>query len=291
MLRKGFSAFLIAFTFFAIFFIFSPRASQVCAYGNGDCDGLTPKNKGDICYTGSPGPDVAPGYQCGDKSDYVYDEDIGGSPQGDHTMPCSDGPGFANGSCCTKGTPLPKLPDHAGYTLGGQCSLSSICYTGSYSNPRPGQQCGGLAGWHYGTTGGNQPSVPSCAAIGIGNAVCCDVGEATSKAFNLNPCPSDSTNGDCKSIVTALGKIDVSSPTDFIAKAFGILLSFAGGIALIIIIFSGYRLLISQGDPEKVKNARETLTSAIVGLLFIIFSIVILQVIAIDIFHIPGFTK
>ena len=47
--------------------------------------------------------------------------------------------------------------------------------------------------------------------------------------------------------------------------------------------------MISQGNPEQVKGAREQLTAAIIGLLFIIFSLVILQVIGFNILRIPGF--
>lgn len=46
--------------------------------------------------------------------------------------------------------------------------------------------------------------------------------------------------------------------------------------------------MTSQGDHEKVKEAREILTSAIIGLLFLIFSLVILEVIGVDLLHIPG---
>ncbi len=49
--------------------------------------------------------------------------------------------------------------------------------------------------------------------------------------------------------------------------------------------------MASSGNPEKVQAAREQLTSAVVGLLFIIFSITILQVIGVDILHIPGLNK
>ncbi len=89
---------------------------------------------------------------------------------------------------------------------------------------------------------------------------------------------------------TALGKI-FTDPTNFVRNFFGILLSLAGGIALILIIISGYRLMASGGNPEKVQAAREQLTSAIVGLLFIIFSLSILQIIGVDILKIPGFSR
>lgn len=89
---------------------------------------------------------------------------------------------------------------------------------------------------------------------------------------------------------TALGSIS-TDPAGFVKSIFSILLSLSGGVALVLIIISGYRLMSSQGNPERVQAAREQLTSAIVGLLFIIFSITILQIIGVDILHIPGLTK
>ena len=103
-------------------------------------------------------------------------------------------------------------------------------------------------------------------------------GSATSK----EPCP----NNKCD---TAIGVVDVSSPVVVVTKIFSIALSLGGFAALIIIIFSGYKLLVSRANKEIVQGARETLTSAIVGLLFIVFSLVILSVIAGDIIKIPGF--
>lgn len=103
-------------------------------------------------------------------------------------------------------------------------------------------------------------------------------GSATSK----EPCP----NNKCD---TAIGIVDVSSPVVVVTKIFSIALSLGGFAALIIIIFSGYKLLVSRANKEIVQGARETLTSAIVGLLFIVFSLVILSVIAGDIIKIPGF--
>ncbi len=96
-----------------------------------------------------------------------------------------------------------------------------------------------------------------------------------------NPC----STGSC---ATAIGSIS-TDVTAFITNVFRILLGFSGGIALILIISSGYKFMTSQGNPEQVQAAKETLTSAIVGLLFIIFSFVILQVIGADILKIPGF--
>jgi len=93
---------------------------------------------------------------------------------------------------------------------------------------------------------------------------------------------------DVTTINTAIGPI--STDLKGLEKdVFGIVLGLSGGIALIMIIISGYKFMISQGNPEALKDAQEQLTSAIVGLLFIILSFVILRVIGIDILGIPNF--
>lgn len=94
----------------------------------------------------------------------------------------------------------------------------------------------------------------------------------------------------CTKIDTAVGPFDITAE-GFVKKIFAILLSLSGGIAVILIIVSGYRLMGSQGNPEKIQAAREQLTSAIIGLLFIIFSVAILQIIGVDILRLPGINR
>ena len=105
------------------------------------------------------------------------------------------------------------------------------------------------------------------------------------KAYAAGPCSGDASN--CV-IQTAIGPIS-TNPAEFTKTLFGIVLGVSGGIAIILIIMAGYRYMTSQGNPESIKAANEQLTSAIIGLLFIIFSFVILQVIGVNILHIPGF--
>ncbi len=56
--------------------------------------------------------------------------------------------------------------------------------------------------------------------------------------------PSVCPNDTCQ---TAFGPIS-TKPLDFVKSIFGILLSLSGGIALILIIISGYRIMFSQGN-------------------------------------------
>ncbi len=48
------------------------------------------------------------------------------------------------------------------------------------------------------------------------------------------------------------------------------------------IIMAGYSYLTSQGQPDKVKEASEKLTSAILGIIFIALSLVILRIIVVS---------
>lgn len=60
-----------------------------------------------------------------------------------------------------------------------------------------------------------------------------------------------------------------------------------GVIALLCIIYSAFMMQTSEGNPEKIKKAQENLTSCILGLLLIIFSVFILRLIGVDILKIP----
>lgn len=96
------------------------------------------------------------------------------------------------------------------------------------------------------------------------------------------PCPGNLCN-------IGLGIKVPTNPSAVITKFFAVLLSVSGGIALLIIMFSGYNIMSSRGNPEKFEGARETLIAAIIGLFFIIFSLVALQVIGYDLLRIPEF--
>lgn len=102
------------------------------------------------------------------------------------------------------------------------------------------------------------------------------------------PCAVPLQNGSCPAVNTAFGTWS-TDPSQFVTNLFGVLLSLSGAIGVLIIMIAGYRLMMSQGDPERIQAAREQITAAIVGILFIIFSFVILQIIGVDLLHIPGF--
>jgi len=100
------------------------------------------------------------------------------------------------------------------------------------------------------------------------------------------------SSGVCLKVATSLPSGNISTnPAQFIVKILAIILSFAGGIALLLIISAGYKIITSNGKAEGIQQGRDQLISAIIGLLFIIFSFVIFQLITSDILKIPGITK
>jgi len=66
-------------------------------------------------------------------------------------------------------------------------------------------------------------------------------------------------------------------------------MSISGGIGIVSLITAGFLYSISSGDPKRTTEARELMTSTVIGLLFIIFSVTILRFIAADLIKIPGF--
>ncbi len=89
-------------------------------------------------------------------------------------------------------------------------------------------------------------------------------------------------------IWTAVGCIKWE-PQTIVRQILRVALSIAGGVALLMILAAGFLFSTSQGDPKRVSEARELISSAVIGLLFIIFSVTILQFIGVSILQIPGF--
>lgn len=108
----------------------------------------------------------------------------------------------------------------------------------------------------------------------------------------INPStPQYQACADCFSgngIWTAIGCIP-SKPESVVEVVITIGLALGGGIVLVMILIGSFMLSVSQGDPNKTKEAKEIITAAVIGLLFVIFSVTILQFIGVSILHIPGF--
>lgn len=94
---------------------------------------------------------------------------------------------------------------------------------------------------------------------------------------------------DKKGIWTAVGCLESDISSLIKNTIFGWGVGLAGGFALLCIIYAAFQMQSSQGNPEKLKKAQEMLTSCIMGLILIIFSVFILRLIGVSILRIPGF--
>lgn len=89
-------------------------------------------------------------------------------------------------------------------------------------------------------------------------------------------------------IYTAVGCIGADSES-IITRLVRIGLGIAGGLALLMILAGAFMFSTSQGEPKRASEAKELITSAVLGLIFIIFSVTLLQFIGVTILQLPGF--
>ena len=81
-----------------------------------------------------------------------------------------------------------------------------------------------------------------------------------------------------------------NTPVGFVAKFYGWGLGLIGLVGLLFLIIGGYHILISGGDPEKIRLGKSYIVYAIIGILLAIFGFVFVQVVTHDILKIPGFS-
>lgn len=109
-------------------------------------------------------------------------------------------------------------------------------------------------------------------------------GEARTKCEN---CISGVTLDGAEGTWTGLGCIP-NEPEEFVAWVLSRAVMMGGGIAFLIMLWGGFQIITSSGDPQKLNAGKDTLVSAAVGLLFIIFSVFLLRIIGIEILALPG---
>lgn len=103
----------------------------------------------------------------------------------------------------------------------------------------------------------------------------------------LNP-ECTTSNGE-PGINTAIGCFPVRNLTDFSGFLLRWGIGIGGGIAFLLILYSGFQITTSAGDPQKLQAGRELLTAAIAGLMILIFSVFLLEIIGVRILRLPGF--
>lgn len=185
----------------------------------------------------------------------------------DKDIPCVGGPTPTPATDCTS-------------ISGGHCVMQSQgCNTSEMGKTT--QECGNLGGtvsWMCCVP--RTPGVTPCPGGYCNLTTPAPVGGG---GTSTNPFCSDGT-----SINTAIGCIP-TDPAALFTKFFQFGIGIAGGIAFLLILFGGFQILTSAGNPEQMNEGKELVTSAIAGLLLIIFSVFLLRVIGVTILGIPGF--
>ena len=98
----------------------------------------------------------------------------------------------------------------------------------------------------------------------------------------------DPTCNGGKGIDTALGCMPFET-AGFTTGLLSFLAGTAGAISLVLMLVATIQIMTGGDNAEQVKKGKELFTGAITGLLFIIFSVTLLKIIAGDIIQLPGF--
>jgi hypothetical protein len=93
-----------------------------------------------------------------------------------------------------------------------------------------------------------------------------------------------------QTVKTALGDIP-TEPEKFVRWILSSAILMGGGIAFLLSLWGGVTIILAGGNPEKINEGKEIITSAVSGLLFILFSVFLLRFIGVDVLGIGGFTR
>ena len=129
-----------------------------------------------------------------------------------------------------------------------------------------------------------------CCTVGAqceGDLVCasgvCSINQSGLARSNVNPlCVGE------EAIDTAIGCIPIDDKEALLSFFLRWAVGIGGGISFILILVSGFQIMTSAGNPERLKAGRELMTSAIAGLILLIFSVIVLKIIGVDILQLPG---
>ena len=100
-----------------------------------------------------------------------------------------------------------------------------------------------------------------------------------------------STGCGTNEVNTALGCISTSVDTtgnSFFGSVIKIAVGLGGGLALLLMLYGVFIVTTSAGIPEKLKEGKEIISSAVAGLLFIIMAIFLMNLVGVKILAIPG---
>lgn len=89
---------------------------------------------------------------------------------------------------------------------------------------------------------------------------------------------------------TAIGCVP-TDPATLINSLLRFAVGISGGIALLLLIWGSFEMATSGGDPKALGEGRSRFVNALIGLLFILFSVILLKILSIDILGLNNFTS
>jgi hypothetical protein len=105
-------------------------------------------------------------------------------------------------------------------------------------------------------------------------------------AFTIAPAHAGEAIRCANGINTAIGCVPITSLSGsggFMSFVLGWGTGVAGGVAFLLMLFAGFQIMTSSGNPQKLQAGKELLGAAISGLLLLIFSAFILRLVGVDI--------
>lgn len=94
---------------------------------------------------------------------------------------------------------------------------------------------------------------------------------------------SDQPVGGSSGITNPLGEGGSQTITDVLKKVINWMLGLVGFLALIALIIGGARMIMDFGNEEQVKKAKMTITWAVIGLLVVMLSYAIINIVVSDV--------
>lgn len=125
-------------------------------------------------------------------------------------------------------------------------------------------------------------------ACGTRSVIDCETTGVSCISYDPGPStPLSSYNPKCygrfgEGVKSGLGCIP-TDPQAFINTATPWAIGIGSGIAFLLGLYGALMIVISAGDPEKMQAGKEIITSAIAGLLLIVFAVFILRIIGVDV--------
>jgi hypothetical protein len=183
----------------------------------------------------------------------------------------------SEGICVTSGSPVDGCREEEGGAFDFECNLS----TGEILYCRNANRCQAAQEAINATL--SEDTATSTSLFNLCNSI-----PDENKRNACIGCLGEGENSDTSKMWTAIGCLPLT-PTAFVQTILPTAVTIAGAIALLTMLYGVLMLTISGGNPENIQKAKEVITGAVVGLLFIIFSIVLLNLIGVQILKIPGF--